>query len=324
MKPAIHFSYLGRYWRQIRKKGLFYWATVVILVVVGVLVGEWLEAKGFAIKQRYELYQFMTSGLTPNEAYAERTLMVTIDDNEFWTGSLARRLPLKRDYLARLLKTLKEADPTVIALDFDFRSPTPDGSLEDNPEYASETREFLFAIKEVSQRIPIVIPKTVGFSQGFYSFESDIYDGFDFGSGKVGLGHVLLPYDYRKVPLGVLMSDGRNIESFAQVIVGFDNREALKPIPQQSRLPFGYYLPYAQFPSVTAQQVLSSIPLSLTNYAIEWLLLQEYGALAAILEGRRSTCTSPQPARYPEPGCTLILSRLCCTGVLTTRGTGSD
>lgn len=187
--------------------------------------------------------------------------MVLISDEEFWRGELANRLPLDRDYLAKLLDKLKDADPAVIAFDLNFQSPMPDGTLNVNPKYARETQNFLNKVKEVSQGqkgIPIVLPKTVRFRDGYYFTESDVFDGFDFGDSKVYFGHILLPFDYRKVPLALTMKNGDSVDSFAEAIVRIDNNEALKPISAEGKLPFGYYLSELQFPRVFARQVIGS------------------------------------------------------------------
>jgi CHASE2 domain-containing sensor protein len=247
-------------WTKLTDKGLFYWITVVLLIAFGVWAGEKLEARHFAMEKRYELYQFMTHRI-PNKPYAERTRMVLISDEEFWRGEMANRLPLDRNYLARLLHKLKDADPAVIAFDLNFQSPMPDGTLNVNPKYATETQNFLNKVKEVShgqKGIPIVLPKTVRFRDGYYFTESDVFDGFDFGDSKVSFGHILLPFDYRKVPLALMMKNGDSIDSFAEAIVRIDNSQALTAISGEGKLPFGYYLYESQFPRVFARQVLNS------------------------------------------------------------------
>ncbi len=232
--------------------------TAITLVILGIILGESLEARGFAIEQRYQLYQLITRRLSFDEPYPERTVLVTIRDEEFWKGYLARRIPLKRDYLGTLIEKISSADPSAIALDLDLRSPTPDGSLIDNPDYAKESGEFLDKVQKTSQKTPIILPKTIAFAEGYYYPEPDIYENFDFRGGKVSFGYVLLPFDYRRVPLAVNMKDGSTLDSLAEAMVRVDNPEALKTVVEGGNLPFGYYLSEGQFTKVSASDVYSA------------------------------------------------------------------
>jgi CHASE2 domain-containing sensor protein len=221
-------------------------------------MGHWLEKQEVAIKLRYKIYQFMTQSLLAREAYVQRTVIVLITDEEYWKGELARRSPIKRDYLAKLIRALDSADPSVIAVDFDLRSQTADGVFVEHDDYKKETEEFLNAVKDVSQRRPIVLPKTIRFENGYYFPESDIYDQFNFQNGTVRTGYISLPFDYRKVPLSLIMKDGTTVDSFAQAIVRVAKEEALQPLLNEEKAPYGSYLPEKSFTKLSATDVLNA------------------------------------------------------------------
>ena len=80
----------------------------------------------------------------------ENTIIVLIGDNEFWKGSYAGRAPVNKKNLGDLILSLSKLKPRVIALDFNFCSPTIDGSVVENNVYLDETRAFSEAVKNVS------------------------------------------------------------------------------------------------------------------------------------------------------------------------------
>jgi len=240
------------------RKGWFYWATVLILVLVGIFLGKWLEVQEFALRPRYRIYQSIQQG--PRKPFVQRTVIVLIGDEEYWKGDLARRVPIKRDYLAKLISQLDKLDPAVIALDFDLRSQTADGSIIESQDYARETSEFLATLKEVSLKRWIVVPKTLNFDRGFYTTESDIYDLYDFGEGKISKGYSILPSDIRKLPLQKTTKDGTRIDSFAGAIVRAVNKAALQPVANDTELPFFSYLPLNAFEQLSPTQVLQGDP----------------------------------------------------------------
>lgn len=243
--------------RRLRRKGALYWLTVVALVVGGVFAGRWLETQEFALELRYRLFRTLQSA-APNKPFVQGTSVVLIGDDEYWRGELARRVPIKRDYLAKLLRHLDKADPAVIALDFDLRAQVPDGSYVMHPDYEGETRELLEAVREVSRNRWVVLPKTITrLSQGGYVSEPDIYDGFDFKGGKVRTGYVALPFDIRKVPLRQTMRDGGQVESFAEAIVRARNERALDPVKDAETLPYGGYLEPGAFDVLSPTDVLN-------------------------------------------------------------------
>jgi CHASE2 domain-containing sensor protein len=249
--------------RKLGRKGLLYWLTVVFLVWIGSSLGNWLERQEFALTPRYRLYQWMQT-VSPRKPFIQRTVMVLIDDDDYWKsdhkGDLERRVPIKRDYLARLICALDEADPAVIALDFDLRSPMPDGSVIEHGDYTDETKQFLEAVEKVSQNRPVVLARTIGFEDGYYVAESNIYDDNTFSGGNVREGYISLPFDVRRVPLELVLKDGKVVPSFAKQIVEATNENALEPVKGQQVLPYGTYLDSNAFLKFNATDILNRNP----------------------------------------------------------------
>jgi CHASE2 domain-containing sensor protein len=249
-----------------------YWFIVTLLIVLGTHMGDWLDEQQIGVNVRYQLYQIFQTIAPAPRAKPHDTALILIGDQEFWEGPLARRLPLKRDYLAELLENLALAEPRVIAFDFDLRSPVPDGTACDHGslphercEYQGETQNFLEKIKEVSRKRPVILPRTMryGDKQQCYVPEPAIFDGFNFEGGNVREGYIEFPYDVRQVPLSFQMNDGTKLDSLATAIVQAEG----KTVPQgfsatdcgsESLLPYGDFRKAKDFDEVTlsASEVL--------------------------------------------------------------------
>ncbi|HWN10720.1 MAG TPA: CHASE2 domain-containing protein [Pyrinomonadaceae bacterium] len=242
---------------RLKEKGFFYWFSVVALIVIGVLVGHWLEKQDVATHLRYKIHQAVTLAYSARQPYVTRTVVVLIGDDEFWKSDLAMRNPTKRDYLARVVSALDKADASVIALDFSLRSPLPDGSAVSYHDYDVETNLLFETIRDVAKRRPVILPKTIRWVNGNYVPEADLYDGFDFQGGFVRSGYVFLPFDVRRVPLSLTLEDGTLTDSFAEAIVRSVKEEALEPVAGLEEAPYGSYLTQEAFPKLTTSQVLS-------------------------------------------------------------------
>jgi CHASE2 domain-containing sensor protein len=246
--------------RHLRTRGLLYWVSAALLILSGTYVGDLLGRSPCWVDLRYKLYQRQTKSIRP-KLYAQRTVIVLVGDDEYWKGELSRRIPIKRDYLAKLIRALDSHNPAIIALDFDLRSPTPNGEPRDNSDYVGETAQLLEAIKDVSHNRPVVVPKTLGLHDGKYFPESDISDGFDFQGGTILRGYIALPFDKRTVPLVLPVQGVGRVDSFAQAIVKADNKEALEGYDGPSYyLPFGTFMKPESFPVVYAKDVVGGVP----------------------------------------------------------------
>lgn len=163
-----------------------------------------------------------------------------VDDDAYYKSEAAGRAPINRRYLARIAKALSELNPAAIALDFDFRSPDPAGEakatsadgvqLPEFTAYVDETAELLKTLRETSShlRIPVILPATIGKVDGEFVKESDIYDGFDFGTAPLSTGYIALDTDTKVIPPAKRLKDGSQLDSFSLAVVRSVDEEALE------------------------------------------------------------------------------------------------
>lgn len=194
-----------------------HWIWAGALIVTGILVSSWLEEHYMLLDMRYR--SFATSQRINTywhgDLYDESTIVVLIGDEEFWKGSYEGRKPLNKQSLAELVTALDKYQPRVIALDFDFSSPVPDGSIVEFKRYECETKAFAATIKEVSKKRSVILTRTVGINGGT---ASDVYANADLGDARFGF--IALSRDYRTIPLSMLVAyDEPRLDSFSEAIV---------------------------------------------------------------------------------------------------------
>ena len=248
-------------------KGLWYWVRALIIISIGVWAGHRLTHSDLWLNKRRQAYRWLNSW-TPRKSYPRWVTLVLIEDNEYWLGELAGRKPIRRDYLAKLVSAIATANAAVVAVDFDLRSPSPDGNPVEHPVYQDETTKLCEAIREAGRRCSIVIPKTLGFNNGGYITESDIYDAFDFGHSRVLKGYISLPDDERLVPAVPLPLKNGTIDSFALAIVRAIRPEFLQnAASSRITLPYADFINLESFSTVSARDILRGDPVALDKIA---------------------------------------------------------
>jgi hypothetical protein len=203
----------------------------VVVALLFILGSIWIVQKtedDYAfLDWRYRLHRYVHNlsdrlkGKTPR---ADSTIIVLIGDEEFWKGSYAGRTPVNKSNLAALIRALADLKPRVIALDFNFSAPTIDGSLLDNEVYQPETRDFVEAVRDVSSPdCTIVLTKFLhpiyDPDGGYYVALPNRFDRFQPEIKDAKFGYINLPYDFRFIPLTVVLGDGTRLESFSEAIV---------------------------------------------------------------------------------------------------------
>ncbi|HEX9544299.1 MAG TPA: CHASE2 domain-containing protein [Pyrinomonadaceae bacterium] len=239
-----------------------YWVRVVIIAIIGIVLGEIVDDTELWINYRYHVYQFLQS-LPPRKAHPKRTVLVLIGDNEYWSGKdLQARVPLKRDYLARLVDEASSANAALIALDFDLRSPSPEGNPLEYPAYQKETDALLLAIQRAAASgRKIVLTKTVGeASPNLLRTESDIYGREDPGWANVSTGYHILPDDVRLLPLALKMNTGRTIDSFCLAIARAEDTPTLSDISDFETKFYAGFIHPEKFTRLTADELLNHDP----------------------------------------------------------------
>jgi len=261
---CVTFMSSGSQPKKLRPRAIRHWFVhaieVVAFVALGLYVEHQLNERDYWIGERYSLYQSLQS-LSPRRPRPQRTALVLIDDKEYWKGRPAGRVPIKRDYLADIVKHVAEAGPAVIALDFDLRSPSPDGNPVESPDFRGETDQLLNTVSVASQRQIIVLPKAIGLDEkGNYFSASDIYRDFKFDTSRVKPGYISLADDTRIVPLYTIDLANHPVDSFSQAIARASDSQAVTEATSDELLPYGSFIKTESFKRIPAANVLADAP----------------------------------------------------------------
>ncbi len=255
-------------WDQLKRKSCGHWFIALFLIVAGTVLGHKLGEYNIWIDLRYAVYQFFLEHTALRTPHPRRTVVVLIGDEEYHRGPLARRYPLKRDYLAELIEKLDKANPEVIALDVSLGSPIPEEGTREIDEYQAETNKLLEAVRTASRNRTVVLAKSVKYAEeGKFEFEAEpsVFDDFNFEGGKVRRGYIELPRDKRRVPSAMTLKDGTKHDSFASAIARAVDEKSLADAQKEGNdaLPYGTFIRPEGFRVYPAAQVLNSDPESL-------------------------------------------------------------
>jgi CHASE2 domain-containing sensor protein len=245
-----------------------YWVRVILITLLGIWIGAKLDDKDAWIGIRYQIFRVMLY-LSPREEDVQRTALVFIGDDEYYKpdGELQNRRPINRRYLAKLVNAASQANAAVIALDFSFNSPNPQGNPPENPQYQPETAELVNAIWNASNSgKKIVLTRTIteiSNEEGdkTYEFESDIYGPNVLHWNNVWAGYHVLPDDVRNLPLVVRTPGGNLIESFCLAIARADNAPRLRTLSNLRATYYAGFLRREKFDDIlSANELLNGDP----------------------------------------------------------------
>lgn len=195
------------------------WLSAAIIILIGIAIGEWMEARYAFLDFRYKGYQVTQSWAArlKDDLYDHHTVLVLVGDQEYWAGNYEGRSPINKTHLGELVTALDQYQPKVVALDFYFSSPKPDGSILEHDKFKKETADLAKALRELKSKPKIILPKTLGIEDGFYRADSAVYDQSDVGGAQ--FGYIDLPGDYRMIPPSLPLKDGQRLDSFSEAIV---------------------------------------------------------------------------------------------------------
>jgi len=238
----LRVSILRRTWNAdaLQEKQPHHWLLVLFFTLLGFYASLWLSRFDWWQQASFGAYDGLVSMTPARTTRPSHTAVVLIDDDDYWRGEWARRQPLKRRTLAKLLRTLQADGARAIGIDVDLRCQTPDGRVNVHGDYRDETAEFFAAVTEVARTTPVVFPKTVAFDEGLDRFviDADSFDGFQFGPGAmVSCGYTRLPHDLRQVALNAAPA-GIKLDSFAGMITRVEPMVGEPSKPSQATFPF--------------------------------------------------------------------------------------
>jgi len=250
-------------WRQVRAQHLAHWLIAIFLIGAGTFLGHKLGESQIWMDVRYKAYQNMLHRLTPRAPHPKRTVLVLINDQEFWGPPFDGRRPIKRDELAKVVRKVADANPAVIALDVDLSLTTDRTTFESGP-YKAETDDLLNAVKEVAAHRTVVLARRLSYADESgqeFQPEPAVFDGYPFGDSKVRSGYITLPPDIRRIPLAMTMNDRTTkVDSFASAILGALDEESLRDAKEKEHdaIPYGTFIEPNRFIHHPAGYVLNS------------------------------------------------------------------
>ena len=92
--------------RPFTRKGWGHWLRFGLLLAAGVLLGHVLNDARWLTQIRYSLYHREMMMRDRSQLYPKRTVLVLLDDRDYWGDTFQSRTPLKRDQLADLIDKL--------------------------------------------------------------------------------------------------------------------------------------------------------------------------------------------------------------------------
>lgn len=286
--------------RQLRDKGVVHWLSVLLTVAGGLYVGHQLSEARLWLEWRYAVSNAIQR-MTHRLPIAKYTSIVTIGTEEYWGPELSARVPIRRSYLAKLMRAIAAGDAFLIAVDFDLRSPRPDGSQWEIPEFESESRELLAEIRALAKERHLVLPRTIWRAAGHrYRSDPDIW------SLEPGLleqpnihgGYIALPPDLRQIPLALPLVNAEPMDSFSLAIAKARASAVTDLLAEKGgreNLPFASYIPEQEFPAHPAGEVLSADVATLRQWFAGRMVLigGAWSSLAADRGPRIDTYATP-------------------------------
>jgi CHASE2 domain-containing sensor protein len=251
---------LAAYFQHLHSKGEWHWIWTIGLIVAGVVAEHEMDRYMAWERLRYGLYQ-SSQWLDLHPTRPKRTVLVLIGDEEYWKGELGRRVPIRRDYLAKLLDAIDKGEPELIVLDFNLQSPVPGSASLEHAQYVEETQKLINSIRGVSSRRKIVLPATTkSEDETHYEREPTVLDGNNFDSRRVGEGDISLPDDMRQIPLTLHLENGTSMDSLASAVVRFTDKRALDEAEGErgDALPYGTYIDPNKFARFTSTHILNT------------------------------------------------------------------
>lgn len=238
---------------RIKKRPKSYWVRVIVFAGLGILANLYLTKHTPALLTAIQMG--FSSEIEPvRTAQTANAAVVLISDEDYWKGPLSRRAPIKRDFLGKLVERLcgpGQAD--LVALDFIFRSPALDGTLQDNKDYLKETDALANSINKVttdsSSHCKIILPVTLSCPPNHRCTRQEtILDGRKFPSDRVSWGNINLLRDTRQVPGPAPMVDGTTIDSLTGAIVRAIDPDKLPAMSaREGEFPYGTYMTMSDF-----------------------------------------------------------------------------
>jgi hypothetical protein len=261
------------------RKGWWHWIRFGILLAAGSYLGHELnDSPAFRDRFndiRFAIYQYETRAQRRGPIYPQHTILVLLNDDDYWGPRFESRDPLKRDQIAALLDKLNQGGADTVALDLDFFSPIPDKPDYEYPGFVAEDQVLKAAIKRMCDAGRHVVLATdaelvAGYDAGS-ELDSDPPPGSEVEQPSIYTqwlpelpcvltGYTDMPKDLRKINGVITLQGGRALDSFAlaMVKVGDPVAYASTVSREDKGFRFGQFLTPADFSPKNGRQFVFS------------------------------------------------------------------
>lgn len=244
-KLGLHARAVGRLvWRPIVSKGWLHWLRFTALLAVGSYLGHWLSDSPRFADIRYELYQKQVRLQRRGPIYPRHTVLVLLNDDDYWSEDFQARSPLKLEKMAELLDKLNAAGANTVGFDVFMSSPKADKPDYDFPDYAKGDAAFFDSVTKMcaagrhvvltTYLVDAKVPEKSLFRQMWdavvsfvknskdsdkYNEAASIYTSKVPGPPCVTVGYDRFSDDMRKIPGVSELENGKEMDSFSLAMV---------------------------------------------------------------------------------------------------------
>jgi len=213
-------SSLMKFIRPFTRKGWKHWLVFVALLCGAGYAGHLLSSAAWLTPFRYKIYHWQLMMRDRSQLYPTRTALVLLDDNDYWSDRFQSRAPLKRDQLAGLMDSLRQAGVNTVALDVFLLAPQPLNPKFELSDYTKEDAKLLESIGLMCQAgRHVVLSSTVEFGDDGYKELPSIYTDHLKDLPCVSRGYIQLPFDLRRIPGSLPLANASPLDSPAPATV---------------------------------------------------------------------------------------------------------
>ncbi len=270
-KLGLHTKAVARMvWRPIVSKGWLHWVRFALLLAVGSYIGHLLSESPRFADIRYAMYQKQVRLQRRGPIYPQHTVLVLLNDDDYWGRDFQARSPYKLEQLAVLLDKLNAAGANTVGFDVFLTSPLPKNPSYDFPDYVGGDEAFFASVKRMCDAGRHVVLTAYLGSTGLvnredrfeFHEEPSIYSGRLQGLPCVALGYVRFAEDMRKIPGLAALDTGKYMDSFSLAMVKIVDPVAYENLvkDEDKGFRFGQYLTPQDFdPKAGRKFILNGI-----------------------------------------------------------------
>ncbi len=229
-----------------KKKGLHHWVTLLILLLLGALAGQFFEDSPLLASTRLWLYKHELSLQIQKPMHPSQTAVVLLGDDDFWSPAYAGRNPVNRTQIAKILSDLNTLNVQRVVLDIDLRLPQSPGLNGDFKEYAAENETLIAAIADFCdpREHPghsLILGTSILYDDAnqWYTqvptldqLAANLTPARSIDTTCLKHGYIQLPTDMRQVPEIITLKNGDPLDSLALAAAGVANPTVAFQSPQ--------------------------------------------------------------------------------------------